>query len=83
MGAFTRDGATGTYRVDFDKMRQAMNALSDRILRFQGDGDYEGVKAFMAKYGAIGPELQRDLDRLATRGIPVDVVWEQGEGVLP
>ena len=82
-GAFSRDAATATYRVDFDRMRQAMNALSERILRLQGDGDYEGVKAFMAKYGAVGAELQRDLDRLATRGIPVDVVWEQGVEVLP
>lgn len=81
-GAFARDAATGTYRVDPVRMRQAMNALSEQILRFQGDGDYAGVQAFMARYGQIGPELQADLDRLATAGIPVDVVFEQGTDVL-
>jgi len=82
MGAFTRDGATGAYRVDFEKTREAMNALSERILRFQGDGDYEGVAAFMEEYGAIRPQLQEDLDRLAEAGIPVDIVYEQGIEVL-
>jgi len=81
-GAFTRDAATGTYRVDREKMTEAMNALSEQILRFQGDGDYEGVKAFMAKYGRIDAELQADLDRLAGAGIPVDIVFEQGADVL-
>lgn len=82
MGAFTRDSATGTYRVDFDKMASAMNALSEKILRLQGDGDYDGVTAFMAQYGSIRPELQADLNRLGTAGIPVDVVFEQGMNVL-
>ncbi|MDQ2669798.1 MAG: Zn-dependent hydrolase [Gemmatimonadota bacterium] len=81
-GAFTRDSASGTYRVDFDRMREAMNALSEEILRLQGQGDYAGVGAFTDRYGAIGPELQASLDRLAERGIPVDIVFEQGMDVL-
>ncbi len=82
MGAFSRDPATGTYRVDFAKMREAMDALSAKILTYQGDGDYYGVQDYMEKYGTIGPELQADLDRLATAGIPVDIVFEQGMAVL-
>jgi hypothetical protein len=81
-GAFTRDAATGTYRVDRQKMEQAMNALSEQILRYQGDGDYEGVKAFMDRYGAIDAQLQGDLNRLTGAAIPVDVVFEQGTEVL-
>lgn len=81
-GAFSRDAATGTYRVDPVRMRDAMNALSEQILRFQGDGDYAGVQAFMARYGTIDAELQGDLDRLARAGIPVDVTFEQGTDVL-
>jgi hypothetical protein len=30
----------------------------------------------------IGPALQSDLERLGTRNIPVDVVFEQGVQVL-
>lgn len=82
MGAFSRDEATGTYRVDFEKTREVMDALSEQILRFQGDGDYEGVVAFMEEYGAIRPQLRADLDRLAEAGIPVDIIYEQGVDVL-
>lgn len=78
MGAFTRDSATGKYRVDFPKFQAGMNALSEKILTLQGNGDYEGVGAFQEQYGKISPELQKDLDRLKSKGIPVDVVFEQG-----
>jgi hypothetical protein len=81
-GAFARDAETGTYRVDMARMREAMDALGERILTFQGDGDYDGVVAFMEQYGVIGPELQRDLARVNEAGIPVDVVFEQGLSVL-
>lgn len=77
-GAFTRDTATGKYRVDFPKFQAGMNALSEKILTLQGNGDYEGVGAFQEQYGKISPELQKDLDRLKSKGIPVDVVFEQG-----
>jgi hypothetical protein len=82
MEAFIRDEATGTYRADFGKMREAMNALSEKILRYQGDGHYDGVVEFMETYGRIGPQLQEDLDRLSSAGIPVDIVFEQGLQVL-
>ncbi|MEM1204277.1 MAG: Zn-dependent hydrolase [Acidobacteriota bacterium] len=81
-GAFSRDEATGTYRVEFDKMQEATNALSEKILTLQGDGDREGVEAFVAKYGQEGEQLRADLDRLSAEGIPVDVVFEQGVDVL-
>ncbi|MGD2123369.1 MAG: Zn-dependent hydrolase [Gemmatimonadota bacterium] len=82
MGAFERDEASGTYRIDFEKTAVAMKALSERILTFQGDGDYDGVVAFMEEYGSIRPQLQADLDRLAEAGIPVDIVYQQGVDVL-
>ena len=78
MGAFTRDDATGMYSADYDKMIDAMNALTEKILRFQGDGDYEGVAAFVDEYARVPQQLQADLDRLADEGIPVDIVFEQG-----
>ena len=81
-GAFTRDSAAGRYRVDFPKMRVAVDSLGGQILRFQGDGDYEGVKRFMAARSTLSPTLQSDLARLGSKGIPVDVVFEQGPAVL-
>lgn len=81
-GAFTRDSASGTYRVDQARFGSAANALAAKILQLQGDGDYDGAGAFADQYGRIGSRLQADLDRLSTRGIPVDIIFEQGLGVL-
>jgi hypothetical protein len=81
-GAFTRDAATGTYRVDTAKMRAAMDKLAAQILTFQGDGDYDGVVKFMDELGKMDPELQADLDRVAKAGIAKDIVFEQGVDVL-
>jgi hypothetical protein len=81
-GAFTRDPATGRYRVDFERMQDAVDALAGKILELQGTGDYAGVTAFMTTQGVIGPQLQADLQRLSRGGIPVDIVFEQGMEVL-
>jgi hypothetical protein len=77
-GAFTRDSASGRYRVDFPRMRAAVDSMAGVILRFQGDGDYEGVKRFMGERATVPPGLQADLDRLGDKGIPVDIDFEQG-----
>jgi len=81
MGAFSRD-EQGLYHVDFDKMQQAMAALSERILMLQGDGDHDGASALVERYGVIDQTLQADLDRLSSAGIPVDVIFEQGPEAL-
>ena len=77
-GAFARDSATGRYRVNVPRMRTAVDALAGQILRLQGDGDYAGVTRFMAERGRLSPSLQQDLARLGSRGIPVDIVFQQG-----
>jgi hypothetical protein len=82
MGAFVRDEATGTYSVDFDQMRRAVATLAEEILTIQGNGDYEAAGRLLDEKGIIGPDLQADLDRLRSAGIPVDIVFEQGMSVL-
>ena len=76
--AFVRDEASGTYKIDYDKLAQAMNSLSELILTFQGDGDYDGVATLVGEKANIKEQLQADLDRLAEKGIPVDIIFEQG-----
>ncbi|MDQ7948138.1 MAG: Zn-dependent hydrolase [Pedobacter sp.] len=80
-GAFTRN-ANGTYRVNFEKTESAMNELSSFILKLQGNGDKAAVENAQKQRGIIEPELQKDLDRLSKKGIPVDLVFEQGVDVL-
>jgi hypothetical protein len=81
-GAFTRDAATGRYRVDVSRARAAAEALAARILKLQGDGDYTQAKRVVAEEGVVRPGLQTDLERLAARAVPVDVSFEQGSQVL-
>jgi hypothetical protein len=81
-GAFTRDPASGKYKVDAERFGKAAEALAARLLKTQGDGDYEGAKRMLADEAVIGAELKADLDRLGSKGIPVDIVLEQGLGVL-
>jgi hypothetical protein len=80
-GAFKRT-ATGTYLVDFDKFATAMNELSNFIITLQGNGDKVAVEKAQKSKGIIEAELQGDLDRLSKKGIPVDIVFEQGVDVL-
>ena len=81
-GAFTRDAATGTYRVNVEQMSKAVTSLAERLIRLQGDGDYAAVVKVLAEEGTMRPGLKADLERLATKNIPVDIVYEQGRQVL-
>jgi hypothetical protein len=82
MGAFSRDDVRGVYRVDFEQMQEAITALGERILRLQGQGDYDEVTEFMTKMGRMDTHLDDDLKRLAREGIPIDIVFRQGLEVL-
>lgn len=77
-GAFTRE-ADGRYRVNAQRMLQAMDSLSQVILTLQGNGDYEGVGTLYREYGTISPALAADLQRLNAKAIPVDIVYDQGD----
>jgi hypothetical protein len=81
-GAFTRDEKSGRYRVNFDQMTVAMNALSAKLLTIQGDGDYAAAKQLTDTLGAVDAELAGDLRRLDQAHIPVDIRFEQGLDVL-
>lgn len=77
-GAFVRNPETGTYTVDFERMEEAMTALSELLLTLQGTGDYAATAALIEEKGAIGAELQGDLNRLTQADIPVDIEFTQG-----
>jgi hypothetical protein len=80
-GAFER-GADGRYRVDLERMREAVRDLAGRILVLQGDGDHAGAGALLESHGVIRRALADDLARINAAGIPVDVVFEQGLEVV-
>ena len=72
-GAVSRDAGRGTYRVDVPTMSAAIDALAEKYLRLQGDGDFEGTVAFVPKEVELNPTLKLDLDRLAAANIPTAV----------
>jgi hypothetical protein len=80
-GAFTHQ-EDGTYMVNFDKMKLAVESLGGMILTLQGDGAYDQVKDLILTKSVIPGQLQQDLDKLKTAGIPVDIVFEQGKSNL-
>ncbi|NML22895.1 Zn-dependent hydrolase [Pseudoflavitalea sp. G-6-1-2] len=80
-GAFAKT-KDGHYKVDVAKFRDAMNELGKLILTLQGDGDKAAVEKLMKEKAVVRPDLQADLNRLQKAGIPVDILFEQGVGVL-
>ncbi len=82
MGAFTKDTGKGTYSINFEKMKQAMNELANLILTIQGDGNYNLARDLVGEKGFIRAELQADLNKLRELNIPVDIVFNQGPELL-
>lgn len=77
-GAFVRDAESGKYKVDFDRMRDAIYGLSHDLLVLQGDGNYSGALELTNTKGIVDAQLQADLDRLTQASIPVDITFNQG-----
>ena len=75
--AFTRN-ENGQYSVNMPQMKKAMAELSQKLLELQGNGDYKVAREFLDEMSSIGPILEADLQRVNQRGIPTDIVFEQG-----
>jgi hypothetical protein len=62
---------SGTFSVNFDKVREGVRKLTHDILTLQAEGSKEKAKALLDKYGVIRPEMKKTLDQLS--GVPVDI----------
>jgi hypothetical protein len=76
-GAYSRDHRTGTYRVHLDCMREAVESLLEKLLRLQGDGDYEGALEFFERYGRPDYDLEEDIERIESARLPLGIVQER------
>ncbi len=81
LGAFSQD-EDGMYRVNMEKFREAIDALSNDILVLQGEGDYEGTGKLLEERGQIDAGLESSLQKLTEKNIPVDIIFNQGTEVL-
>ena len=68
--------------VKVPEMKKAIRELAAELLHLQGDGDVDGVTKMLAERGGIDAALQSELDGIQKNKIPVDIVFEQGTGVL-
>ncbi len=80
-GAFVYQD-NGYYKVNLEEMKKAVESLVGKILKVQGDGDYDAAKSWVEGDGVMTESLSRDLDRVNAAGIPVDIVFRQGREVL-
>lgn len=71
-GAFAWDAKAGRYRVDNAKFETGLRDLLRDMIVLQGNGDYDGVKAFMAKWAVLDDHARAVIASM--RSIPVDIV---------
>jgi len=70
-GAFEYDESAGTFRVNFDRIKDAARKLTGEIMTIQAQGDYASAKQMLDRGAVIRPPMRRVLDRLVA--IPVDI----------
>ena len=70
-GAFTWDAAASRYVVDYTKMEAGIRDLLHDQLMLQANGDYDGTKAFFARYAKLDDWARGRF--AAMEAIPVDI----------
>jgi hypothetical protein len=80
MGAYSRDAGMKTYRVEIDRMQAAISVLAERLLRYQGDGNYAGAQELIDRYGQPDDDLVADIQRFDATGHPIEIALVQASG---
>jgi hypothetical protein len=65
------DAGAQRFRVDEGKIDGAIRDLVADIVRLQGNGDYAGTKAFLARWAVLDPEAEKVIGSMGH--IPVDI----------
>jgi len=59
------------FKINFDKLEQAISDLTGKVVMLQGDGNYDAAKAFLEKYLTLDTAAQTVLGNLDD--IPYDI----------
>jgi hypothetical protein len=62
----------GTFAVDKDKIKSAVEKLTAEIMTLQAKGDYDAAKAFLEKYGVLRGRVKDVIAKL--EGVPIDIL---------
>jgi hypothetical protein len=76
-GAIVHNKETDRYTVVLEKMPEAARSLTRDLCILQANGDYAAAEAFVAKWGAVPPEVARIVDRLSSIPPDVDPFYEK------
>jgi hypothetical protein len=71
LGAVEYNEATGTFKVNFERIKEGVQKLTGEIMTAQAEGNYGKAREMLDRLGIIRPEMQRVLDRMTA--IPVDI----------
>ena len=69
-GAITRDNA-GIYKVDYNKMPDAIASLAKELLEIEATGDRERATKWFGQYDTMPEDLKTTLAKMTE--IPVDI----------
>lgn len=70
-GAFTWDESARRFRIDYDRMEAGIRDLVGDLVRLQGNGDYDGMRAFFDRYARLDDQARAVL--ATTTHIPTDI----------
>ncbi len=70
-GGFSFDDKTARFKLNPDKIQDAVKQLAHDILMIEALGDYNKAKEMIATYCVISPQLKLALDKLVH--VPVDI----------
>ncbi|HWH16795.1 MAG TPA: hypothetical protein VNT77_00430, partial [Allosphingosinicella sp.] len=70
-GAFEWVPSQRRFRIDYDKLAAGLRGLTAILVRFQGNGDYAGTKAFFERYARLDDNARTALAGAAH--IPTDI----------
>lgn len=70
-GGYSYDAKHQKVKVNFDKVYDVTKQLAFKLLTIQAEGDYEGAKAVVEKYGVMSPSMKSLTAKL--EDLPVDI----------
>ena len=71
VGAVSWDEGEARFKIDFDKLEQAISDLTGKVVMLEGDGNYAAAKAFLDGYAVLDAHAKSVI--AATAYLPTDI----------
>lgn len=71
-GGLVYDEGSGRFRVDFDRMQEAMRELAGKVLLLQAQGGHRGARELLGTYGVLTPRLKKTMARMSDLFVDIE-----------